>query len=122
MNRLYCPCIWKELVIENDGFISPCLFSTNKLTNTNIKHNDKKVNVASSSVNLYLDNLVKMREEMSRGQWPSQCINCRVNESKNLLSYRQRSLRRYKNHPDTKEQDKKVELKHLTFRVGNIWN
>ena len=120
MNNLYCPCIWKELVIENDGFISPCLFSANRLTDTNIKHNNEKVNIAADSVGLHLDDLVKMREKMSRGQWPSQCVNCRAHESKDLLSHRQRSLQRYKSYPDI--EDKKVELKHLTFRVGNICN
>ena len=122
MNQLYCPFIWKELVIENDGFVSPCLFGTNKLTNTNLKHNGKKVNLASDKVDLHLDDLVKMRQQMLQGQWPTQCVNCRARESKNLISHRQKSLKRYNCQDATLSYNEPVELKHLTFRVGNICN
>lgn len=118
MTDLYCPFIWKELFIENDGFISPCFSSTNNLVDTNIKNHDgKKANVSQHDVGLHLLDLEKMRGEMSQGKWPKQCVNCRAKESKNLLSARQKAVEKYNNIQDTT-----VELKKITFRVGNICN
>jgi sulfatase maturation enzyme AslB (radical SAM superfamily) len=115
MTELYCPYIWKELFIENDGYVSPCLNSTNKLFDTSITHQNQKVNVSQTQIHQHLDGLVEMRENMKKGIWPKQCINCQVKESKNLKSHRVKALETY---ADTNT----VELKHLILRVGNICN
>lgn len=122
MNQLYCPYIWKELIIENDGYISPCLYSTNKLFNTNIKHNGKQTNIISEKPSLHLDDLADMRQKMLEGKWPSQCVNCRAQESRGLTSNRQLALPENKHSGNSVNVDEKVELKHLTFRVGNLCN
>ena len=115
MTELYCPLLWKELFIENDGYISPCLQSTNKLFNTNIVHQSKKANISTDEIHQNLDGLVEMREQMKQGVWPKQCVNCQIKESKNLISHRQNSLNKYNNRQT-------VELKHLLLRVGNVCN
>lgn len=115
MTELYCPFLWKELFIENDGYISPCLNSTNKLFDTSITHQSQKVNIAHTLIHQQLDGLVEMRKQMKQGIWPKQCINCQVKESKNLTSPRLKELEIYSNKST-------VELKHLILRVGNICN
>lgn len=117
MTELYCPYLWKELFIENDGYISPCLHSTNKLFDTSVVHQNQKINIANDKVSQNLDGLVEMRGLMKHGSWPKQCVNCQVKESKNLVSARQKALDEY---PRTNTQ--LVELKHLTLRVGNVCN
>lgn len=117
MTELYCPYLWKELFIENDGYISPCFNSTNKLFDTSIVHQNQKANIANDKVSQNLDDLVEMRGQMKNGVWPKQCINCEIKESKNLISARQKALDAH-SYPDTQS----VELKHLTLRVGNICN
>lgn len=116
MTEFYCPLIWKELFIENDGYVSPCLHSTNKLFDTTVLHDGQKANITNTKVNQNLDGLKHMRDQMSNGVWPKQCVNCQIKESKNLISQRQKALNSYPNFDPT------VELKHLILRVGNICN
>ena len=115
MTKLYCPYIWKELLIENDGYISPCVHSTNKLSNTSIIHQDRLANIATAPIHQNLDGLVEMRNLMNNGVWPKQCVNCQSKEAKNLLSPRLKAVTNYLN-------STKVELKHLILRVGNVCN
>ena len=116
MTELYCPYLWKELFIENDGYISPCLSSTNKLFDTSIVHQNQKANITNSKISQDLDGLAEMRDLMNKGIWPKQCVNCQIKESKNLVSARLKALDAYADAPQS------VELKHLTLRVGNICN
>ena len=111
---MICPHITNSLYIDNDGYVYPCFYTANNLTNAIVKHQNFLVHASNLNPKNILewDSLQELRNSLKDDKWPIACSKCRLLENKGLDSPRtKKSITMLKS---------KLEIIHI--RLGNKCN
>lgn len=85
---LHCNYAWGHLDFHTKGYYTPCFrFDPNQQAM-------KKVEECLPSEAMNSEEMKAVRQQLSRGEWPTGCFECKNKESKGIRSYRQESIMR----------------------------
>jgi MoaA/NifB/PqqE/SkfB family radical SAM enzyme len=109
-----CIVPWTSIDISPRGSIAPCC----KIQS---KHEDKP-NILNQSITEYTtsDFLRNIKNKMTKGEWPIECIRCKTEEDNGIKSKRILDYERWKTHWDTYTEDKGYIVASIAF--GNTCN
>lgn len=86
----FCYSPWTNIDISPQGVISPCCkFQTDK--------SGQRFNIQEDSTQDYVESafLAEIKQDFVKGNWPSGCVRCRVEEENNIESKRQLDQQRW---------------------------
>lgn len=113
--KIYCPSMWKSIHVDTDGYLTPCcLFINDQDKRYRITDVDKAEDVLVSDFEEY-------RQQLTRGEWPAGCNQCKFAEDEGRASKRQQDLWVIKSGL-MKSDPENVSLEYLQLKTGRLCN
>lgn len=118
--KLYCPSMWKSVHVDVDSYLTPCcLFIHQEDKKTKITDVDK-IDV------VLLDEFQQYRDQLTKGEWPSGCNQCKFAEEEGRASKRQQDMTALTFGPNGTSvmltDPENVALEYLQLKTGRLCN
>lgn len=113
--KIYCPSMWKSVHIDTDGYLTPCCLFVQ------LKHKRTKITDVKHISNVLEKEFAPYREQLSKGEWPEGCNQCKFAEQEGRSSKREQDVRMFSGNMsnDLLEQ---VKLEYLQLKTGRLCN
>ncbi len=108
----FCPFVWEDLSLKNDGDIRPCCnFEGKGEEKILLGENGKGLNFRDTNHRDTINHskLKEMRAQFLRGEWPSGCWRCQATEDVGLLSLRAHRIARSRKRGEIPELLQRIE-------------
>ena len=83
---LYCPSMWKSTHLDTDGYITPCCMFIDG------KFKKYKITDVTNIEDVLVNQFQEYRDQLSNGEWPEGCNQCKFAEQEGRSSKRVQDL------------------------------
>lgn len=116
--KLYCPSMWKSVHVDVDSYLTPCCLF--------IHGQDKKTKITDVNriETVLIDEFQPYRDQLTNGEWPSGCNQCKFAEEEGRASKRQQDMMalRGNNNGGMLTDPENVALEYLQLKTGRLCN
>jgi radical SAM protein with 4Fe4S-binding SPASM domain len=113
--QIYCPSMWKSIHVDTDGYLTPCCLF--------IHEKDKRFKITDVEhvEDVLVNDFKQYRQQLSSGEWPSGCNQCKFAEEEGRASKRQQDMWVITSGIMTSPPER-VSLEYLQLKTGRLCN